>query len=500
MPAPDGAAADQPEVPGRLIVVGALGKVAEVLLDRLLAPRGWDEILLLDVRHEIFTTDDLDRTTATRRLRVEKDRDGHVGIVDAAGSPQEIPAGDAVVLFAVHLDQLATMARWLLPQVGRGSIVFETASEKLSAMATLTEADRGLPVFGLHPLFGPTVDTIEGQTFVICPSATRPGAHGWLARVIDDAGAFVTEMSPARHDQAMAYVQTAVHQSLLAFADTIGAAGVDIGRDLWDCRTPQFEALLALASQVLSPQQQQATASIQVSSSGSRIAEERLDAERRLRSAVAHGSVARVEEYITEVREPFTGNLFERMQQASGLALAAMKYPRSLLAAARRSGDLIGIAPKGRPDRLRVGYVEQLTATTFKMRNLLVGERGAAALLGPFDAGARQLGLRGTPEVIELGLGNIDLSMGAELDELLDQWLADRTLDVRVFAPEGIGRHGLVQVALDRGLVRGAEVVKDSAWQGRREVVVRCQVRADRPAEGLPDAYQRAIDELFGPA
>jgi prephenate dehydratase len=147
---------------------------------------------------------------------------------------------------------------------------------------------------------------------------------------------------------------------------------------------------------------------------------------------------------------------------------------------------------------LRVGHVESLTATAVSIRNLLVGPKGGAALLGPYEAGARKLGLNRSPELVEMGLGNIAIVTGPRLDELLEEWLGGVTADVQVMASAAVADRGLVQVAIDRGLVRSAVVVRDAIWRGRREVIVRCEVRADQRFDTLSQRFQRAVDELFG--
>ena len=42
-----------------------------------------------------------------------------------------------------------------------------------SALATLRAVRHDVSVFGIHPLFGPTVKSMDGQTVVVCPSRRR---------------------------------------------------------------------------------------------------------------------------------------------------------------------------------------------------------------------------------------------------------------------------------------------------------------------------------------
>lgn len=485
--------------PGRLLVVGALGRMAQFFLSQVLRDTPWDEVTLLDVRPAVFDLEPFAPDFPTRRLQVILSPEGApVGLCDVDGKTVPVPDDDAVVFFGVEHAQLVSVGPWLLPQVGAGSVVFDITSEKTTAMLAMIDAAPKLAVFGTHPLFSPSVGAIEGQTVVVSPSVRHPDAHLWLMGLLDRAGAFAKEMSVSRHDEAMRFVQTASHQALLTFADVVGTSGLDVERDLWECRTREFEALLALSSRVLSPQQETTVASIEVRTGGRGVAVALSEAQCRLRRALDLGGEADVAACIAQAREPFSGHLFEQMQRASGLAIAALQSPRTRLAAARRDGHLVGVVPKGRPDLLRVGRVEGLTATAVSIRNLLVGPKGGAALFGPHESGARKLGLNRTQELVEMGLGNIAIVTGPRRDELLEEWLGTVVVDAQVMASGTVADRGLVRVAIERGLVRSAVVVRDAIWRGRREAIVRCEVRADQRLETLPQRFQRAVDELFG--
>ena len=119
----------------------------------------------------------------------------------------------------------------------------------------------------------------------------------------------------------MAYVQAASHQALLAFADVIATSGHDIEGELWKLRTPVFETLLGLAARVLSPGQEETTASIELTTDGARVAAEFDLAQDRLRSAVRTDDAQSIISYIASTREAFGGTFFTTLQQASNLAV-----------------------------------------------------------------------------------------------------------------------------------------------------------------------------------
>lgn len=489
--------------PRDLVVLGALGGMARLLTSGVLGGLSWRDVWLLDVREAVFdvVAPPLAAGRVVRARVVDPQSPvAEVRLVDPDGRQVDLEAlGDleAAVMMAVPQAKLPMAARWLLPRLGRGSVAFDIASEKSAALAALGNGDPDLATFGTHPLFGHSVGTIDGQTVVVCPSLRHPGAHRWFAAAVERAGGAVKLMTPERHDLVMAYVQTATHQALLTLAEVVASSGLDIERDLWECRTPQFETLMAMMSRVLSPEQEETIASIQLSTAGGRVAEELQDAHERVHDAIATGSLPRLRGYIQQVREPFSGSLFNRMQQASNLATRAVQSPRSALAEQRRAGGLVGACPKGAPERMRVGEVVDVTTTSLVLRNLLHGPRGGAVLLGRNERAARKLGVSGKPTEVELSLGKVDLFVGPDLEAVLEDWLGSIEVDVRLLGPESVDGAAMARLALDHPSVRRAELVAEEVRSGQREYVVRCAVRADHEVSGLAVALQSRSDRSY---
>lgn len=489
--------------PRDLVVLGAQGGMARLLTEGILAPLRWRHVWLLDVREAVFeaATPLVAEGELVRARVVEPDSPtGPTRLVGPDGA--EVALGrlaglDAAVMMAVPQAKLPLASRWLLPLLGRRSVAFDIASEKSAALAAMGNGDPDLATFGTHPLFGHTVGTIDGQTVVVCPSLRHPDAHRWFTAAVEDAGGAVKEMAPERHDLVMAYVQTATHQALLTLAEVVASSGLDIEHDLWECRTPQFETLMAMMSRVLSPEQEETIASIQLSTAGGRVAEEVRDAHDRVHDAIAAGSLPRLRDYISQVREPFSGSLFNRMQQASNLATRAVQSPRSALAEARRAGTLVGVCPKGSPERMRVGEVVDITTTSLVLRNLLHGRRGGAVLLGRNERAARKLGVSGKPTEVELSLGKVDILLGPDLDRVLEEWLGSIEVDVRLLGPESVAGAAMARLCLDHPSVRTVELVAEEVRAGQREYVVRCAVRADHDLSGLAVELQRHSDAAY---
>ncbi len=238
----------------------------------------------------------------------------------------------------------------------------------------------GRTAVAVHPLMDTGARSLDGQT--VCATDVRGVATGWLAEAITSRGGIYTVLSPERHDRIMTYVLALTHQALLGFVTAVADSGLDLTGELWATRTPLFEALLGLAVSVLEENQELTLAHVQASLHGDRAAE-------RLARAAAsvHGALGSREQFqhrIAATRDRFSGALFDTVRTTAAATLSAGQSKRALLARVRRLGGLVGLHPTGRPDKLRVGRLVDLTPVHLVLEELLIGPKGSAALLhGP---------------------------------------------------------------------------------------------------------------------
>ena len=486
-----------------LVVVGAAAGIGRWLGDQVLYRIPWASVLLIDVAESIFdlTSSYACPTFLARSQPSTTSADPAIELRDFDRSLLNPPKGPLVVCLAVPAVTLAETAAWLRPMLPSGSVVFDLAPSRVQAGRLFPE-DADIAHFGVHALFGLQATGIDGQTFVVCPSETNPAAHEWFVRAVEDAGATANVLSARRHDEIMQFVQTATHQSLLCFADLIGRSGLDLEADLWANRTPVFELMLALTSRVLSPGQEATTAAIQtmdgerVAATAHRAAAERLDAV--LLHTTDPDSSALVE-HIQSLRAPFSGGLFSKIQGAATLATSAVQATRARIASHRRSGAVLGVVSLGDGDRLHVGRVERVSATSFVLRDLLVGRRGAGAVLTDAitEANARRLGITGKARSVEFRLGRVQLLTDAELDISLNHWLAQMAKGCKFLVPESISGASAVRVVESVHGVEGAELISEEVRLGQRACVVRFHARVDRHLDDVERAIQHRIDEVF---
>ncbi len=508
--------------PTELLVVGAAAGIGRwlgehVLSDGPLGGTNWNRVTLLDTAeiapsHGVYSapvvTAQILQTARTVSLKVFGEPPVVLGETNTSGL---LGRPNTCVLLAVPVATLGSVAAWLLPLLHPSAIVVDTSMDRATAARTLENAAPGLINVGLHALFGIMANSPEGQIFAVCPSAVDPNAHRWLVSAIESAGGTVNELAPQRHDEIMRYVQAASHQALLTFAEVIGGSGLDLERDLWANRTPVFELLMSLTSRVLTPGQESTIASIQVADNNQTVSAQMTEAQARLQAAVeasVTGSKSDssadqpLTEYLSAVRAPFSSGLFTKMQQAATLATGAVQSTRARVAEQRRAAELIAvrtIGQAGQGERLHVGRVRKVTATSFVLDDLLVGTQGKAALLLDDAAvqNARKLGIGGKAKTVEFSLGRVRVLSTRETEDELDAWLASVQRGVKVLIPESIAGASAARVIASVPFVRNAELISEEVRIGERECVVRVWARMDRNMNALERDIQNRIDDVF---
>ena len=86
-------------------------------------------------------------------------------------------------------------------------------------------------VVGTHPLFGPSVHSLQGQRVVLTPGRGDEWL-AWLRTMLHARGLEMMETTPEEHDRAMSIVQVLVHFATEVLGKTLAALNVSIDRTL----------------------------------------------------------------------------------------------------------------------------------------------------------------------------------------------------------------------------------------------------------------------------
>ncbi len=137
--------------------------------------------------------------------------------------PEAAAASADVVIISVPIRETRGVIEALGPRVRKDALLMDVTSIKIdpmNAMLASTEAS----VVGTHPMFGPGVNTYQGQRVVICPGRGDAWLE-WTRQMFSARGLVITEATAAHHDSMMAIVQVLHHFKTQVLGLALSRAG-----------------------------------------------------------------------------------------------------------------------------------------------------------------------------------------------------------------------------------------------------------------------------------
>ncbi|OPY52179.1 MAG: prephenate dehydrogenase [Methanosaeta sp. PtaU1.Bin112] len=168
-----------------------------------------------------------------------------------------------IVLVSVLIEKTVEIISQVAPHMHPGSLIMDVTSiksEPVKAMAAC--APNGVEVLGTHPMFGPTMPNLHGQTIILTPAEGRTG--NWLSVIqslFQSDGAHVEILDAEEHDQIMAVVQALTHFAYIGIGATLRALDFDVQRSR-RFMSPVYEIMIDFVGRILD-QEPELYASIQ---------------------------------------------------------------------------------------------------------------------------------------------------------------------------------------------------------------------------------------------
>jgi prephenate dehydrogenase/chorismate mutase/prephenate dehydrogenase len=133
-----------------------------------------------------------------------------------------------LVIVSVPVERTVEIIGRAAPHMRLEAVLADVTSVKTPAFRAMMDSHPG-PVVGLHPMFGPGVESFLSQTVVVCHG--RGGeAYRWLLDLIEDEGGRLVVSTPEEHDRIMVAVQAIRHFSTLCLGRFLAEEGVDLAR------------------------------------------------------------------------------------------------------------------------------------------------------------------------------------------------------------------------------------------------------------------------------
>lgn len=174
-----------------------------------------------------------------------------LGVRYAHDLMRDVEESDIVVL-SVPIDRTPEVARRIGPAVRSGSLLMDLTSLKVEPVRAMVESSPpDVEVLGAHPMFGPTMPSIKGQTVILTPVGGRWGRWSSHIRdILERDGARVEILTPEEHDRMMAVVQALTHFAYIAIGATLRSLSFDVSRSR-RFMSPVYEVMLDFVGRIL---------------------------------------------------------------------------------------------------------------------------------------------------------------------------------------------------------------------------------------------------------
>ncbi len=160
----------------------------------------------------------------------------------------EVAGRSEIVMVSVPIRVTAGVIGEIAPAMGPHQLLCDLTSLKIGPVTAMlgSRAD----VLGLHPMFGPSVSSLRGQTIVVTPARCRGGLCRELLDLFERRGARITCSTPEEHDRMMAVIQVMTHFATLSLAEGIRLLGTDLHR-AFEFTSPVYRLELGLIGRLL---------------------------------------------------------------------------------------------------------------------------------------------------------------------------------------------------------------------------------------------------------
>jgi prephenate dehydrogenase len=174
-----------------------------------------------------------------------------LGVRYAHDMMAEVERSD-IVLVSVLIEKTVEIIREIAPHMHPGSLIMDVTSIKSEPVkAMLAYAPKGVEVLGTHPMFGPTMAALQGQTIILTPGEAKTGK--WLSimqSLFQSDGANVEILNAEEHDEIMAVVQALTHFAYIGIGAALRTLNFDVERSR-KFMSPVYEIMIDFVGRIL---------------------------------------------------------------------------------------------------------------------------------------------------------------------------------------------------------------------------------------------------------
>lgn len=174
-----------------------------------------------------------------------------LGVRFAENMMQEAEKSD-IVLVSVTIEKTAAVIREVAPCMHPGSLIMDVTSIKSGPVKAMkTYAPKGVEVLGTHPMFGPSMPALLGQTIILTPAEGKTGRwKSIIQSLFESDGAHVEILDAEEHDEIMAVVQALTHFAYIGIGAALRTLDFDVQRSR-KFMSPVYEIMIDFVGRIL---------------------------------------------------------------------------------------------------------------------------------------------------------------------------------------------------------------------------------------------------------
>ncbi len=153
-----------------------------------------------------------------------------------------------VLIISVPIDKTVEVIHSVAGLVKKDGLIMDLTSVKREPLQAML--DRAVcSVLGTHPVFGPGVEVVDRQTFVLCPGRGDEWQN-WFHRLLEKNNAKVKVCSAEEHDKMMSVIQGLMHFTSITISHVLKDLDIDIFDSL-EFASPIYKLRLYMVGRIL---------------------------------------------------------------------------------------------------------------------------------------------------------------------------------------------------------------------------------------------------------
>lgn len=169
----------------------------------------------------------------------------------ASNLEEEVKESD-IVIVSVPINVTEETIAEIAPKMKSGSLLMDFTSIKVRPVEAMMKfAPPDVEILGTHPMFGPTIRTIRGQTVILVPVKER--SESWfpvIRELFEESGAHVEITTAAEHDRLVSVVQGLTHFAYISIGTTIDRLDFDVKKSR-KFVSPVYDIMLDFVGRIL---------------------------------------------------------------------------------------------------------------------------------------------------------------------------------------------------------------------------------------------------------